>query len=287
MLPDESLDTEGLDRLIEHVIAGGVAAIFVLGTTGEFVALSAATKEHLVRLTCEQVAGRVPVIAGISEPGTQRTIEQARRLTHFGVDAVAVTAPYYFDHVSEELIDHFTLVANAVDVPTIVYNIPGTVKTVLSPDLVARLADIPNIVGLKDSAGELARFQEFLELRAHSPGFRVWQGAEAVAAISLVRGADGAILGLANIAPGLCRELYQAAHSGNLTLAWELQARLLRLFAIQRHRSFVAGLKAAAAQLDLCAPTVTRPFKPLDDEQTAKVRQTLIELELLFAPHSR
>jgi 4-hydroxy-tetrahydrodipicolinate synthase len=281
--PDESLDEAGLERLIEHVIEGGVAAIFVVGTSGEFPALAPAVKERLVRATCAIVSGRVPVLAGVAEPGTRLAIAQAQRMAKLGIDGVVVTAPYYFLHPQNEISHHFSAVANAVDVPTIVYNIPQTVQTIVEPETIAELIQLSGIVGIKDSAGDMARFQEFLNLRVASSTFQVWQGAEALAAVSVVRGADGAVLGLANIAPRLCHDLYQAARDGDLVFAWAMHDKLMKLFTIQNHQSFLAGLKTAASHLGLCGRTVTAPFRPLDEAQAAQVRQTLIELSLLPA----
>ena len=279
--PDETLDEAGLERLIEHVIEGGVAAIFVVGTSGEFPALPPAVKERLVRATTALVGGRVPVLAGVAEPGTRLAVSQTQRMAKLGVDCVVVTAPYYFLHSQEEIFHHFTAVANAVDVSTIVYNIPQTVQTIVEPETVAKLIQQSGIVGIKDSAGEMARFQEFLNLRRASSTFQVWQGAEAMTAISVMRGADGAVLGLANIAPRLCHDLYQAAREGDNTLAWALQDKLMKLWRIQTHRSFLAGLKTATSHLGLCERTVTAPFQPLDETQSAQVRQTLEDLSLL------
>jgi 4-hydroxy-tetrahydrodipicolinate synthase len=279
--PDETLDEAGLERLVEHVIEGGVAAIFVVGTSGEFPALAPAVKERLVQATTALVAGRVPVLAGVAEPGTRLTVAQARRMAKLGVDCVVVTAPYYFPHSQEEISQHFTTVANAVDVPTILYNIPQTVQTIVEPETVAELIQHSGIVGIKDSAGDMVRFQEFLNLPGASSTFQVWQGAEAMTAISVTRGADGAVLGLANVAPRLCHDLYQAASEGDNALAWALQGKLTKLWGIQMHRSFLAGLKTATSQLGLCESTVTAPFHPLDDTQAAQVRQTLEDLSLL------
>ena len=279
--PDESLDEAGLERLIEHVIEGGVAAIFVVGTSGEFPALAPAVKERLVRATSALVGGRVPVLAGVAEPGTRLAVSQAQRMAKLGIDCVVVTTPYYFLHSQEEVCHHFTALANAVNVPTILYNIPQTVQTIVETETVAELIQHPGIVGIKDSAGDMARFQEFLNLRRASSTFQVWQGAEAMAAVSVTRGADGAVLGLANVAPRLCHDLYQAARDGDNILAWALQDKLMKLMGIQMHRSFLAGLKTATSHLGLCERTVTAPFHPLDETQSAQVRQTLVDLSLL------
>jgi 4-hydroxy-tetrahydrodipicolinate synthase len=279
--PDRSLDEAALERLIEHVIDGGVSAIFMLGSTGEAPTFAAPEKERIVRAAAKRIGGRVPLLAGVIEGATGLAVAQTRALIAAGADAVVPTAPIYFHYSQRELAAHFTAIADASSVPVFVYNIPPLAKMILEPPLVAELARHPRIRGLKDSDGRLDAFQEFLAVRDRSPGFQVWQGAEAVAAISVARGADGLVLGLANIAPRLAVTLYRAAADGELEQAWAAQDALMRLFTIQRHRSFLAGLKTAADLLGLCGRTVSQPFEPLDDAQTARVRQTLAELELL------
>jgi 4-hydroxy-tetrahydrodipicolinate synthase len=217
----------------------------------------------------------------VAEPGTRLTIDQAQRVAKLGVDGIVVTSPYYFRHDSVELLDHFTAVASSVSVPTILYDIPQTVGTVLEVNLIAKLAHLPDVIGIKDSSGDMTHLQQILGLRERIAGFQVWQGAEPLAGIAIARGADGAVLGLANIAPSLCCELYQAAHKGDLPAAWALQEKLMRLYTIQNHRSFLAGLKTAASYLGLCGMTTTLPFEPLNETQATQVRQTLVDLSLL------
>jgi dihydrodipicolinate synthase/N-acetylneuraminate lyase len=275
------VDDDSLARLIEHTIGGGVAAILLLGSTGEAPTLKPAHREQLVRTASSLVAGRVPLLVGVIEAGTDLATEQACIYQRAGADAVVPTAPMYFRHSQSELAHHFTAIAEAVTVPVFVYNIPPLVKLSLTPELVLDLAHVPGIGGLKDSEGNLDVFQRYLGVRDVVDGFQVWQGAEPVAAISVVRGADGVILGLANVAPRLAAELYLAAARGDLAAAWRLQDQLMRLFAIQRHKSFLAGLKAAGSLLGLCADTLSRPFERLDDDQVEHVRATLTALDLL------
>lgn len=280
--PDESLDEHGLERVVEYVIEGGVTGIFVLGSSGEFPNLDSRTKERLLRAVRAQIGNRVSLLAGISNAGTRQALEQGKRLARLGADAIVVTAPYYYPHTQSELATHFLTIARTLEVPLVAYNIPQMVKVSLEPETVARLAEDPFIIGIKDSAGDMAAFGRFLEIRnAHADNFSVSQGAEQVAAESVLRGADGVVLGLANIAPRLCRELYDAAKAGDREKAEVLQQRLMHLYPINEYKSFVAGLKTAASLLDLCKPIVTAPFEPLDDDQVEAVRQRLVDLNLL------
>lgn len=278
---DESLDEASLERLVEHVITGGVDSIFVLGSCGGFPGLDDAARERLLQVVCEQARGRASVLAGIGDTGTRRTIERGKRLARLGADAVVVTAPFYYIHTQEELVAHFTGIARAVDAPVVLYNIPQMVKVFIEPETVRQLAEVPGIIGLKDSAENMIKFQEFLGLHAAHPDFSVFQGAELLAAASLVQGADGVVLGLANVAPRLCRDLYDTAKFGHLPQTWALQKRLRHLYSIYEQGAWLAGLKAAVSELGLCGPMVMAPFRPPTDEERGRIRQTLMELELL------
>ncbi len=279
---DESLDEVGLERLVAHVMAGGVNSIFVLGSCGEFPALEDSTRERLVQCVCQQTNGRVSVLAGIADTSTRRTIERGKRLARLGADGVVVTAPYYYAHTQEELIAHFSNIAHAVDAPVFLYNIPRMVNDSIEPETVHQLAQVPGIIGLKDSAENMIKFQQFLAVHATHPEFGVYQGAELLAAQSVALGADGVVMGLANVVPGLCLEVYNAARSGDFSQAWTVQKRLMELSAVhEQGSSWLAGLKAAVSALGLCGRTTIAPFEPLTDQQYGCVRQILMELELL------
>ena len=278
---DQSLDEAGLERLIEHALDGGVNGVFLLGSTGEFALLDHETRLQLIRAARRIVAGRVLLLAGVSEPGTRAAIEFGRRAVELGAEAVVASPPFYYHHSQADLIAHFAAIAKEVPAPLVLYNIPRNVKISLTAETVGRLMEIPDVIGLKDSAGDMAMFQAYLDLRDGRKDFSIAQGGELVAALSLARGADGLVLGPANVAPRLCRDIYDAVRAGEMERAWRLQARLGELISIHKHKSGPAGLKAACHLMGLCGPTVAAPFEELSDEQVGLVRQTLINLELL------
>lgn len=279
--PDESLDEDGLGRLIEYVLLEGADGIFVLGTTGEFALLDRVTRNRLIECAVARTRGRAPVLVGVSAAGTKLAVESGREAVALGADAIVATAPFYFPHTQTELIAHFSAIAAEVDAPLALYNIPHRVKLALEPATVRKLAEIPNVVGLKDSSGDLEVLREFLNVRRERPDFSVAQGGEFAAASGVRLGADGLALGPSNIAPRLCRELFAAAKAGRQRLANELQTRLTALCAIYRHKSGIAGMKAAAQLLGLCQAVVCTPFEPLAEEQIEQVRQTLISVGVL------
>lgn len=281
LLADERLDQDGVARLVAHVIGGGVSGIFVLGSTGEGPTLPAREREGIVRAVKAQAAGRVPVLAGLYEVGTACAAEEGRRLAAWGADALVVTAPFYFSHTQDEIYAHIAGVARGQTIPTVVYNIPQMVKTIIEPETVQRLAEIPEIIGLKDSYGDMVRFQR--ALACQRPGFSVYQGAEGVVALSVACGAAGAVLGLANVAPALCSEIYRAAASGDLTRAWALQERLMTLWKLYTHGQWLPCLKAAVNQLGLCGATPCRPFGPVTAEGIAAIRRDMVAAGVLDA----
>jgi len=269
---DESLDEHGLTKLLEHVIAGGVSGVFVLGSSGEGPALPDETKERLVRATSEQCQGRVPVLVGAFGVGTRQTIDLAKRLLRQGGDAVVVNAPFYFSLNQDEIAAHAITVARALDAPTMFYNIPQMSKTITEPATVARMAETREIIAVKDSWGDMTRFQNLLAIKYTRPDFEVYQGAEGVAALSIARGANGAVLGLANVAPKLCCDIFTAARSGDWARAWQLQERLMVLWKLHTHGQWLPCLKLALNQLGICEHYTAAPFTTLhaDAEQTIR-----------------
>ena len=278
---DESLDEAGLARHIEHVLAGGVNGIFLLGSTGEFAALSPETKQLLLDRAIQHIARRVPVLVGVNECGTRESARFAERAARAGADVLVASAPFYYMHSQTELLAHLRAIIESAGLPVALYNIPQRVKLALNFETVQELAAHSRVIGLKDSAGDMAGFQKFLELRRDHPPFQIWQGSDPVAALSLVRGADGIVLGQSNIAPRLCRHIYDAVQSGRLADAWALQEKLTALFSIVLHKSGPAGMKTALHILGICEPHVTAPFEQLTREQTEKVRRTLEETGVL------
>lgn len=277
------IDEKGLAQLVEYVIEGGVSEIFLLGSCGEFPALTIEEKTQVVKLTKRYVQERVPILVGVGETTTRHAAILTEKIVEAGADTLVATAPFYYHYTQNELLAHFTTIARAIRVPLVVYNNPELMSHSLAPETVAHLANVKNIIGLKDSAGDMAAFQSYLNVKRDHPNFGIYQGAEPVAAVSLVRGADGVMLGLANLAPKLCVDLYTAAREANLPALWDLQDKLIQLRDVQNHKSWLAGLKTAVSLLGICGPTISGPFEPLTAVQVASVRQTMEKAGLFEA----
>ena len=270
---DESVDEPALRRLVRHVLDGGVHGIFAAGSTGEFAALADAARARAVEIVIEETAGRVPVLVGIGDASTLRAQAWARHAEAAGADAVVAILPYYYaTSTVPEVVAHFERLVESSGLPLILYNIPSRTKSALPLAAVEQLRKNDRIVGIKDSAEELNVFYRLLEMRA--PGFRVFQGSEMQCGASVLLGADGAVLGISNLAPRLAVRLYEAAAAGDLARTRELQAVVADLNKIYwlAGSSQAGSLKYALSYVGICEPTVTAPLAPAGAEAQGHIR---------------
>ena len=227
MHEDGGLDIPTLRTLIDFHIKEGTDGIVVVGTTGESPTVD--VEEHclLIKTAVEHVAGRIPVIAGTGANSTREAIELTRHAKNLGADACLLVAPYYNKPTQEGLFQHYRAIAEAVDIPQILYNVPGRTACDISNDVAIRLAAIPNIVGIKDATGSIERGTDLI-LRAPE-GFAVYSGDDATGMALMLLGAHGVISVTANVAPRLMHEMYVAATAGNAKQACKINAQLFAL----------------------------------------------------------
>jgi dihydrodipicolinate synthase/N-acetylneuraminate lyase len=273
---DEGLDRAGMARLVEHQIAGGVDALFVLGTNGEGPVLRDAVRRQVCEVAVETARGRVPVLAGVLQPSTARTIDDMRLLADSGIAAYVAAPPYYYGgYNADELVDHFTRLADASDLPILVYNIPQNTKVQVKADAVIRLGQDPRIAGIKDSSGDWTEVQRLI-LERPRPDFVILQGHQTSSAISLIVGADGLVPGFANVHPRLLADMYAAVRRGDPTEALRLQAQVDRFIRI-RGRATLHGTKLLAAHLGLCEPNVTSPLPRMSPSEAETYLRACLE----------
>ncbi len=266
---DERLDRAGMARLVEFQIDGGVDGIFVLGTNGEGPCLRDAVRQDVCEVAVEAARGRVPVIAGVLQPSTARIIEDVKLLEKTGIEAVVVTTPYYFGgYNDDELVNHYRRVADATDLPVLVYNIPQNTKVPVSAGTLFKIAEDPRIAGVKDSSGNWAEVQRMI-LERPREDFTILQGNQQMAAISLVLGADGLVPGFANVHPRLLSDLYAAVQKGALTEAFAIQKQVDAFLRI-RGRASLHGTKLLAAHLGLIEPTVSAPLPRMSPDEATR-----------------
>jgi 4-hydroxy-tetrahydrodipicolinate synthase len=266
LTPDEEIDRPAVKRLVNFLIAADVHGLFILGSIGEGPYLRATARRELAEATVEAAAGRVPVIAGVLEPSTVRVVDEVRRLADCGVAAFVVTTPYYHGGFgTDDLLGHFRRVAEATDRPILVYSIPQNTHVSMRADLIFELADLPHVVGIKDSSGDWSEVQNLL-LRRRPDGFLVFQGNQIYAGVSLLAGADGLVPGHANVCPDLLVAMYAAAQRKDAAAVWKCQARLMELMRL-RSRAPVHTYKVIAKALGLMGDTVAAPLPRLGIEE--------------------
>jgi 4-hydroxy-tetrahydrodipicolinate synthase len=280
----DALDDEGLKNLIEHVLAGGVSALFVLGTTGEGPSLSYMLRYQVVERVCELVAGRVAVLVGVSDTSLAESLELAEWAYDSGASAVVAAPPYYYRVGQADLQRHFKLLAAESPLPVFLYNMPECCKVEIGLETLRACGEAPNIVGLKDSSGDLAYFGEALRLRSARPDWSFFTGPEHLLAESVSMGADGGVCGGANLHPRLFVDLYDAAAIGDLAQIEELQRQVValgRLYEVGgQFASVIQGLKCALSLLGICDDVLAEPLARLDERARGEIAARMQSLGL-------
>jgi dihydrodipicolinate synthase/N-acetylneuraminate lyase len=277
LIDRDTLDVGGLERLIEHVVGGGVHGLFVLGTTGEGPALLAAVRREVIERTLRQVAGRVPVLVGISDTVLADSLALAGFAADCGASAVVAAPPFYFPAGQPALEDWARGLVAGLPLPLLLYNMPEMVKVVLGPALVRRLTDLPGIVGLKDSGGDLETFGAYAAIvREHRPDWTLVIGPEQMLPEAHALGGHGGVCGGANVVPRLFVALQAALERGDADRAIDLQRQVLafgRIYAVGTEPGrVVVGVKAALAVLGICGTPSAAWFEHLDPARIERVR---------------
>ncbi len=250
-----NLFEQGLRDVLDYTINNGVHGIFVLGSSGEIYGLSDAQKRRVVEITVEHVNGRVPVYAGASEITTRDCIRTARMVSEVGgVSALSVLTPYFMTPTQSELVEHYKAIAAESDLPILAYSNPGRTQVPISLATVLELAEVSNIIGIKDSAGNMTLTADYL--RELPEGFAVIMGRDTLIYPALTMGADGAIASTANIAPRLLSELYNSYRAGDHVRALELQKKIAPLRNLLDRATFPVvlkeGLRFAGVEAGYC-----------------------------------
>lgn len=273
MRADGAVDHDALVALVERQVAAGTAAIVSVGTTGESATLTVAEHTDVIRRTVEAVAGRVPVIAGTGANATAEAIHLTEAARAAGADAALLVTPYYNKPPQEGLYRHFRAVAEAVDLPQILYNVPGRTACDLLPATVARLAEVPGIVGLKEALGDMDRVRELVALEL--PDFALYSGDDATARASILAGFHGDISVTANVAPDAMAAMCAAALAGDGEEAARIDADLAGLHRALFVQPNPIPVKWALAQLGLAPDGIRLPLVPLDPAHHDDVRAAL------------
>jgi dihydrodipicolinate synthase/N-acetylneuraminate lyase len=280
----DELDVPGLERLIEHILGGGVSGLFILGTTGEGPSLSYRLRREVVARVCKQVNKRVPVLVGISDTALVESVNVARSAAGAGADAVVAAPPYYLPEAQPELQEYLDHLVPELPLPLYLYNMPALTKVQFELETVRRAMDEPRILGLKDSSGDLNYFKSAAELIRHRPEWSLLMGPEEKLLEALKLGGNGGVSGGANLFPKLYVKLMEAHRAGDSVRAQELQKQIQRVsdafYRIGKHpSSIIKGIKCALSCLGICDDFMAEPFRRFREAERELVKERLKEIE--------
>jgi 4-hydroxy-tetrahydrodipicolinate synthase len=279
MHEDGRVDEEGLGRLVDFHVEAGTAAIVAVGTTGESATLDEQEHCAVIRRVVELAAGRIPVIAGTGANSTSEAVSLTRCARQAGADAALLVTPYYNKPTQEGLYLHHKAVAEAVEIPQILYNVPGRTACDLLPETAARLASLPNVVGLKEATGDLTRVARLRELCGQ--GFDLFSGDDESACEFMLRGGDGVISVTANVAPRAMQAMCAAALAGDRPRATELNQVLDPLHRLLFIESNPIPVKWAVAEMGLAPAGIRLPLTWLSEEARPRVRAAMQQAGIL------
>jgi 4-hydroxy-tetrahydrodipicolinate synthase len=281
MNDDESINEKGLKEIINFVIEGGVHGIFVSGSQGESFSMTMDEKKRVIAVSLEASAGRVPIYAGTGTITTAQAMQLTKMARELGADAVSVTTPYFIKPTQNELIDYYKAVSDsAEDMPVLLYSNPTRTGVMIDIDTVVKLSELDNVVGMKDSSGDIVQTSGYIEA-TKDMDFSILVGNDACIFSALVSGGKGAVAATANVAPKLIVGLYDAVKAGNIDLARKLQFRLLPIRKAFTMGTFPVVIKEALNLLGLPAGPARKPIQPLSPEKREELKNVMIKAGLL------
>lgn len=276
---EKGVDYEAFGRFIDFQIENGINALVAVGTTGENATLEPWEQKEVIRFVVERAAGRVPVIAGTGTNNTEHVLANTKAACEVGADAILVVTPYYNKATQNGLVRHFTTVADASTVPMILYNVPGRTGCNLLPKTVAKLADHPNIVGIKEATGNMAQMVELTALCADK--LDIYSGEDALTVPFISMGAAGTISVLSNVVPKLSVEMTDKAFAGDYAGAAKLQCKLLPLINALFSEVNPIPAKAAVSAMGYGEDYLRLPLTPMEDATRAVLYAEMRKLGVL------
>jgi 4-hydroxy-tetrahydrodipicolinate synthase len=275
MFEDGRIDFDALRKLIDWHIAEGTDCIGVVGTTGESPTVSMQENCEVIRVAVQHAAGRVPIMAGTGANATAEAIELTRFAKEVGADCHLSVVPYYNKPSQEGIYQHFKAIAAAVDLPMVLYNVPGRTVADMQPETALRLARLPGVIGIKEATGNIERACVLIK---HAPkGFAIYSGDDNTAVALMLLGGHGNVSVTANVAPRLMRELCAAALAGDAKRAAAIQLQLLPVHQQLFCEPSPAPTKWALSKLGRCSPFVRLPIVPLTADGQARVAQAMAD----------
>lgn len=283
---NETLDVESLERLIEHLIAGGVHGLFILGTTGEEQSLSYDVRQQMIRESARINNGRLPLLVCVTDTSMVESVRLARVAADCGADGVVSAPPYYFATGQPELAQFYEELVPQLPLPVFLYNMPSHVKVSFAPDTVRRIAQNPRVIGFKDSSANAVYFQSVMYKMKERPDFAMLVGPEEITGECVLSGAHGGINGGANMFPELYVAMYEAARERDINRVVQLQQYIMQIstsiYTVGKHgSSYLKGLKCALSLLGIINDDfVASPFYKFEEPERDKIRQALAALPI-------
>ena len=278
---EEKFNERAMRKLINHLLDGGVHGLFIVGTTGEFYGLTPEEKREIFQVTMDETKGRVPVYAGTNGITTRESVMLTELAEECKIDAVSVLTPLFVTPNQDQLIKHYKSVAASTSLPVILYNNPPKTGVNLAPATVAKLAEVPNIVSIKDSSGDLTLTADYIRLTKDRDDFSVLMGRDTLIYGALCYGATGSIASCANVAPRLCVDIYEKYMAGDLEGSLKAQFALAPLRSAFTIGTFPAVIKESLTLIGIEAGPCMAPAGPMTQSEREQLTKVLIDMGLL------
>ena len=279
----DSIDQAGTKRLLEHVIAGGVAGIFILGTTGEAPSLSYRLRREFIKLVCDSVAGRVPVLVGITDTSFVESVALGKFAAESSANALVLSTPYYFPAGQTELIQYVGHIVQELPLPVMLYNMPSLTKVWFEIETLQELAQYPQIIGVKDSSGDLDYYRRLVQLKERRADWTMLMGPEHLLVESMQLGGDGGVNGGANCYPELFVKLHQAVRAKDERTVAKLQSQVEQLqaiYSVGKYPSrFIKATKCVLSLRGICNDCLAEPFNRFLPPERKRVESILQGLQ--------
>lgn len=285
LIDRENIDFKGLEKLLDHLINGGVSGVFLMGTTGEGTSISPRMRKDLIKYSIEYVKGRVPVFVSIADCCIEESLNMARYAKECGVTYLVSALPFYLGLTQKEIIDYYTTIADNVPLPLFLYNIPAQTKLMISVEAVKTLAKHPNIIGMKDSSGNGTYFNTLLaEIKAEYPNFTILVGPDEMLASTMALGGNGGVNSGSNLFPELYVNLFKACKAKDTERILKLQKLVMKVstgvYSVDKSSvSFLKGLKAALFTEGLITDYICEPLQKVNNADLETIRKNVAELK--------
>lgn len=285
LLDNNTLDVDGLEKLVEHVVAGGVHGVFILGTTGEAQSLSFELRVKMIKETARILKNRIPFLVGVSDTSIADSVALSKVAAEYGADAVVSAPPYYYATAQPELISFYEQLIPQLALPVFLYNMPTHTKVSFAPSSIRKIAENLKVIGFKDSSASGGYFQSVMYEMRNRENFSLFVGPEEMMAESVLMGAHGGVNGGANMFPKLYVNLYNAAVDRDIDKVRELHTKVMQIsssiYTVGSYgSSYLMGVKAALSVLGICSDELAAPFSKFDDEHKNRIREAIAKLDL-------